>query len=86
MGPCYVPVCEMDGVNPADFDSRGYGWNPLINTKNRSKYGIRFTGIDAGHLVQLFNDIDGPIDRTVINYEYYIQRAEKLVKQLRIVE
>jgi len=86
MGPCYVPGCEMDGVNPADFDSRGYGWDPLINTKNRSKYGTRFTGIDAGHLVQLFNDIDGPIDRTVINYEYYIQRAEKLVKQLRIVE
>jgi hypothetical protein len=77
---CWIPGCGLDRGNPSIFDEQGYAWDERINTKNRSRYGIRYVSEQAGQLVQLFNDIDGPIDRTIINYEYYIQRAERLVK------
>jgi hypothetical protein len=57
-------------------------WDERINTKNRSKYAERRTGLNVGWLVAPCNDISGA-DRHNINFEYYIAEAEKLVAPLR---
>ena len=65
-----------------ELDSTGVPWDERINTKNRSKYEIRRTGVNAGQLVAPCNDIKDA-DRNNINFEYYIAEAEKLVNPLR---
>lgn len=72
------------GLSGADIDATGHPWDERINTKSRSKYETRRTGIDVGWVVTPHNRIDGPIDRDTINYEYYIQEAAKLVDQLKV--
>lgn len=65
-----------------DLDAQGLPWDGRINTKNRSKYEIRNTSINAGWLVSPCNDIK-QFNRDNINFEYYIKEAEKLVEPLR---
>lgn len=65
-----------------ELDSTGIPWDERINTKNRSKYVIRRTGVNAGQLVAPCNDINDA-DRNNINFDYYIAEAEKLVNPLR---
>lgn len=74
---------ELDPVG--ELDSTGKPWDERINTKNKSKYGIRRTGIDVGWLVTPYNQIDTGIDRDNINYDYYIQAARKLTDQLKVM-
>lgn len=76
-------MMEIDDVFMEGGDTTGRPWDERINTKNKSKYGTRHTGIDVGWLVTPFNSIDGEIDRTIINFEYYIQEANKLVEELK---
>lgn len=67
-------------VTGGELDTTGRPWDERINTKNKSKYGERRLSIEAGWLVTPFNVIDAPIDRRIINFDYYIQEAEKLVR------
>lgn len=61
-------------------------WDERIHTKNQSTYGERRSGINTGWKVQLCNDLpdDYPqwVHQDLINYEWYIQETEKLVKPL----
>lgn len=62
------------------LDINGCPWDERINTKNRSKYDDRRIGISVGWKVTECNDI---MDANVpINYDYYIQEANKLVEPL----
>jgi|SRR5210317_733599 len=56
-------------------------WDERIHTKNKSIYEERRTSIHTGWTVQICNDIAG-LSFTDINYEFYIQEAEKLIKSL----
>jgi hypothetical protein len=67
---------------PHELDSTGLPWDGRINTKNRSKYEIRRTGLNVGWLVAPCNDIRDA-DRSNINYDYYVAEARKLVDPLR---
>ena len=67
---------------PDGLDSTGLPWDGRINTKNKSKYETRRTGLNVGRLVTPCNDITQANGNT-IDYDYYIKEAEKLVKPLR---
>ena len=61
----------------------GYGvWDARIHTKNKSTYGERRSGINTGWDVTVCNDITGLEWLDGLNYDWYIQEAEKLVKPL----
>ena len=77
-----IPPHDLVQIEKQEFDSLGLPWDERINTKNRSKYIIRRTGVNAGQLVAPCNDIKDA-DRNNINFEYYIAEAEKLVTPLR---
>lgn len=62
-----------------ELDSTGLPWDERINTKNKSKYTQRETSINTGWNATPFNRLDGPIDRSIINYDFYQQEAEKLL-------
>lgn len=66
---------------PHELDSNGLPWDERINTKNRSKYIIRKTGLNVGRLVAPCNDIRDA-DRSNIDFDYYIAEARKLVDPL----
>ena len=77
-------------VDVGTLDISKLPWDERINTKNKSKYDTRRTSINAGWLVAPCNDLndllvppDGGDWMSNINYEYYIQAAEKLVEPLR---
>lgn len=72
----------MDEIGPGVWDER-------IHTKNKSVYEERRSGIHTGWGVQVCNNLDdlllppcGGDWTTDVNYEWYIQEAEKLVKPL----
>lgn len=67
---------------PHELDANGLPWDERINTKNRSKYEIRRTGLNVGRLVAPCNDIRDA-DRSNIDFDYYIAEARKLVDPLR---
>lgn len=54
-------------------------WDERINTKNKSVYAERKTGINAEWLTTICNDMS-TFDWVNLNYEYYISQAEKLIK------
>jgi len=73
--PSFVPP-------PAhELDTTGLPWDERINTKNKSKYEIRRTGLNVGWLATPCNDMVDA-QRVNINYDYYIAEAEKLVNPL----
>ena len=60
----------------------GRSWDERINTKNKSVYETRRSGIHTGWTVQLCNrveEFDLDIIPDFINYEWYIKETEKLV-------
>lgn len=71
-------------------------WDERIHTKNQSTYGERRSGINTGWKVNVCNNLPDPVignppddyynnpeaEFSDINYEWYIQEAEKLVKPL----
>ncbi len=68
-----------------ELDTLGLPWDKRINTKNKSKYITRRTNVDSGWLVTVCNDITDA-RRDNINYEFYIQEAEKLVLPLEVLK
>ena len=69
-------------LQPHELDATGLPWDERINTKNKSKYEIRRTGLNVGWLVAPCNDIRDA-NRSNINFDYYIAEARKLVDPLR---
>ncbi|MCH9712734.1 MAG: hypothetical protein K0U20_08940 [Proteobacteria bacterium] len=65
-----------------DLDATGLPWDERINTKNRSKYDTRRTGLNVGYLSKPCNDIR-TARRDDINFDYYVAETEKLVNPLR---
>ncbi len=61
----------LSQITPGTHDER-------IHTKNKSRYEIREMGIEAGHLVAECN-VASKFDFQNVNYEYYIDKARKLV-------
>ena len=62
-------------------------WDERIHTKNMSTYEERRVGVNTGWLVDICNNLPPFINSDPnyiqnINYEWYIQEAEKLVKPL----
>lgn len=53
-------------------------WDERIHTKNKSKYKIRETGIDAGWNVALCNNA-AHFQFDNLNYNYYVAEAQKLM-------
>jgi hypothetical protein len=68
----------MDG----ELDVCGLPWDERINTKNKSKYVTRRTGLNVGYLVTPCNDIRDA-RREDIDFNYYIAETKKLVNPLR---
>ena len=60
-------------------DQVGNNWDARIHTKNKSKYEERKSIIHPGWTVQVCNRLEG-FTFNDINYEYYIQKANELIK------
>ncbi len=75
-------VAELDMWDLSDnMDAAGIPWDERIHTKNRSKHGKREMGICVGWRVTDCSNVAN-FDRSLIDYDYYVQEAEKLVKPL----
>jgi hypothetical protein len=74
---------SYNGVVPVDmaFDSNGTPHDERIHTKNRSKHDKREMGICVGWRVTDCSNVAN-FDRSTVNYDYYVEQAEKLVKPL----
>lgn len=64
-----------------ELDSAGIPWDERIHTKNRSKHDKREMGIAVGWRVTDCSNVKN-FDRSTVNYDYYVEQAEKLVKPL----
>lgn len=64
-----------------ELDSAGTPWDERIHTKNKSKHDIREMGICVGWRVTDCSNVAN-FDRSTVNYDYYVEQAEKLVKPL----
>jgi hypothetical protein len=64
-----------------DVDSAGIPWDERIHTKNRSKHDKREMGIAVGWRVTDCSNVKN-FDRSTVNYDYYVEQAEKLVRPL----
>lgn len=62
-------------------DSAGTPWDARIHTGNKSRHDQRELGISVGWKVMECANADD-FDWSQLNYDYYIQEAEKLVKPL----
>ena len=62
-------------------DSAGTPWDERIHTKNRSKHDKREMGIAVGWRVTDCSNVKN-FDRSTVNYDYYVEQAEKLVRPL----
>ena len=71
---------DISGV-PLEADVNGVPWDERIHTKNRSKHGVREMGVCVGWRVTDCSNVKN-FDRSTVNYDYYVQEAEKLVKPL----
>ena len=71
---------DMWDLSP-DMDAAGVPWDERIHTKNRSKHGVREMGVCVGWRVTDCSNVKN-FDRSTVNYDYYVQEAEKLVKPL----
>ncbi len=76
---------NWDHLPAEQLDSTGLPWDERINTKNKSKYEIRHTGIASGWKVTPCND-RALYDMRNINYVYYLNEVAKLVNPLRTIE
>jgi hypothetical protein len=64
------------------LDALGIPWDERIHTKNQSKYTETETNMKKGRLVTICNDTT-KIDRSNLDYEYYISEVQKLVEPLQ---
>lgn len=65
------------------MDEIGPGvWDPRIHTKNRSQHAERRSAVHTGYTVRVCNDMRKAGDWGDINYDYYVNEAEKLVLPL----
>lgn len=73
---------KANGVTDAEYHrvmaETGGAWDARVCTKNRSVYEQRTGNIMAGYKVQVVNDIS-KFDFSKINYDWYLQEAQKLV-------
>lgn len=77
----YAVMREITG-QPGDTDSAGTPWEERIHTKSRSKHTeVRESSLCAGWKVTECADA-ADFDWGSLNYEWYIQEAEKLVLPL----
>ncbi len=76
----YESVLEElgNGNHVDDLDVLGLPWDERINTKNKSKYIIRRTGLKLGQIVAPCNDIRDAVYSN-IDFDYYIAEANKLI-------
>lgn len=56
-------------------------WDQRIHTKNKSKYDIRRTAINAGYKITVCNDAD-EMNHVSIDYSFYIAKCKKILSQL----
>lgn len=80
-------LAEITTTPPApgsDLDSLGIPHDIRIHTKNKSRYGIGETGIKVGWRATEYND-KTKFDRNAINYDYYINEANKLIEPLKVM-
>jgi hypothetical protein len=66
---------------PVTTDSAGVPHDTRIHTKNRSKHATREMGVCVGWRVTDCSNVKN-FDRSTVNYDYYVEEAEKLVKPL----
>lgn len=72
---------ELNGA-PGDLDAAGTPWDERIHTKGRSKHAaVRETAICSGYLTTECADA-ADFDWSSLNYQWYINEAEKLVLPL----
>lgn len=82
-----VPDATYDAVmreitgQPGDLDSVGTPWDERIHTKSRSKHTDRESSLCAGWRVTECADA-ADFNWSELNYDWYIQEAEKLVNPL----
>ena len=78
-------VDNMDSIGGTylvdNMDANGVPWDERIHTKNRSKHGVREMGVCVGWRVTDCSNVKN-FDRSTVNYDYYVQEAEKLVQPL----
>ena len=79
-------LAEIGGANSymldsSQLDAAGIPWDERIHTKNRSKHGVREMGVCVGWRVTDCSNVKN-FDRSTVNYDYYVQEAEKLVQPL----
>jgi hypothetical protein len=67
-----------DSVYDAVMVEAGGQWDARIHTGNKSKYDVRETGICVGWLVTDCSNVK-QFDRSTIDYDYYVQAAQKLM-------
>jgi hypothetical protein len=72
---------DIDFSDLDNVDSAGIPWDERIHTKNRSKHDKREMGIAVGWRVTDCSNVKN-FDRSTVNYDYYVEQAEKLVKPL----
>jgi hypothetical protein len=69
---------RRSGLSDSEWVQAGTEWDTRYHTKNKSRYEIRETSIESGFLVAECNRASD-FDFSRINYDYYIERARKLV-------
>lgn len=77
----YQRVLGEVGTGGDIVDIDGVPHDERIHTKSKSKHTERRTGIAKGWLVTDCSNMDG-FDWSLVNYDYYIAEAEKLVSPL----
>jgi len=73
---------KKNGVSDAEYhkvmQETGGEWDARVCTKNKSKYEVRTTSIEAGNKVTICNNVrDFSFEN--INYDWYINEAKKLI-------
>jgi len=70
------------GVSEAEYQrimtETGGQWDERVCTKNKSTYQAVTTNIQAGHSIQVCNNIQD-FNFDTINYEWYVNEARKLI-------
>lgn len=69
---------RRSGISDYEWSQAGAEWDPRYHSKNKSKYEIRETAIEAGHLVAECN-VASKFDFQNVNFEWYVEAAKKLV-------
>lgn len=73
---------KKNGVTQEEYErvmtETGGEWDERVCTKNKSKYEERRTAIEAGYKVKICNKIED-FSFEDIDYDWYIQQAEKLI-------